>query len=566
MKALRADPLSVGDIFRNHEFIIPEFQRPYSWGVEECEQLWTDVSSFLDDLLGGKRNDKNRKEQYFLGSIVVYPGENEKVWVVIDGQQRLTTLLILTRMLFEYVKDHTILEKMCYKTDPDTDEVNREPLEPRLVSRVLAGGGRNDREDLRTTINFEADELQKNNQYRLNFDTLREKLDEWMKNRSPEEFKKTLTWFRENIVMLPIVCDSLDDALTLFRIINDRGMSLTDADIFKAKIYEKLGEPSREDFIKRWNKLDEHETLFRIHMHVLRAGEGDIEKEIGLRRYMQKYFGGLHNSETNWVSIVKRLEGYHSVRTWGAIQSSEPAHWEEKIYWAILGEYPNSYWGYPLHVFLNKYGCWENGGLFLKENKHDEYIELLKNTVQYFYIKGVVYNSANRIKDTTFKVCAAIEKEENYLDKYRENIKGDLDEFRQKLSKIGNGSRYLKGIVWLCSFLNRKQVLKDYAETIKSCHMEHILPRNWAGQDGWSEESHKENLEKIGNKVPLEWKRNIQAKDTFFQRKQKIYKESKIRDAVDLSEQESRWYPEDVKKRQDDSMARLNEFFDPIFP
>ena len=51
MKALQATPQSIGHIFSNHEFIIPDFQRPYSWEVEQCEQLWTDISSFLDMLV-----------------------------------------------------------------------------------------------------------------------------------------------------------------------------------------------------------------------------------------------------------------------------------------------------------------------------------------------------------------------------------------------------------------------------------------------------------------------------------------------------------------------------------
>ncbi len=76
MKALRAEPLSLDKIFSGREFIIPEFQRPYSWGIEECEQLWVDITSFIDELIARKRGDK---EQYFLGSIVVYPDEKTEM-------------------------------------------------------------------------------------------------------------------------------------------------------------------------------------------------------------------------------------------------------------------------------------------------------------------------------------------------------------------------------------------------------------------------------------------------------------------------------------------------------
>ncbi len=483
--------------------------------------------------------------------------------MIIDGQQRLTTLLILIRLLFLWNGTYIVLKKMFSKTDPKTTETIDEP---RLESRVLAGGGRNDYKDFKKVMELDIDNLHKNNPYKLNHDILYEKLKEWWHDKNIEQREEALRWFQENIVLLPIECDSLDDALTLFQIINDRGMSLTDADIFKAKIYGMSSdERDRESFIKRWDTLDQHETLFRIHMHIIRAKKKDTEKEIGLRPYIQKYFSELINPAKDWNSIVSSLEDYHSIRTQGAIQPEEAAYWDEKIYWAILKQYPNIYWWYPLYVFLNKYGSRENGLFSLEKEKQDQYIELLKNTIRYFYIKGVVYNTVNRVRDTTFKVCVAIANEENYIEKYRENIKGDLADFYRKLSESDYGFRYHKGLIWLCSSLNCNQKREDYAETIEQCQVEHILPWSWANYDKWNTDSHKESIEKIGNKIPLEWKINIQAGAEFFQRKQDWYKKSKIQDALDLSEKTPpKWYPEDVEKRQQDVLNRLKEFFETI--
>ncbi len=554
MKALHVAPLPIDKIFSDHEFIIPDFQRPYSWEVEQCEQLWVDISDFLDEQIDG-----DGKEQYFLGSIVVYPDEHEK-WVIVDGQQRLTTLLILIRLLFDLVGTYIVLQKMFYKIDPITTDIIHVP---RLESRVMVGGGRNDYKEFKKVMNQKTDDLSNDNPYKLCHDVLKEKLHEWWGDKDTEQRKRALTLFQKNIVLLPILCDSLDDALTLFQIINDRGMNLTDADIFKSKIYGMSNDPSsRESFIKRWSNLDDHETLFRIHMHTLRAKAGDTKKETGLRPYIQNYFAKLGDLENNWNLIVRDLENYHSIRVYGAIEQGEPAAWEEKIYWAILNHYPNIYWWYPLYVFLNKYGCHENGRLVLENDKHEQYVELLKNTIQYFYIKGIVYNTVNRIRDTTFKVCVAIEREENYLKKYQENTADDHIVFKKKLEANDYSFRYLKGLVWLCSSLNDKQDRKDYAETIENCHLEHIVPRSWASYDRWNEKTHEEKIETIGNKIPLEWKLNIQASDQFFQRKQERYMESKIQDALDLSKKSgSQWYPNDVDERQIDSLNRLKTFF-----
>ena len=384
MKALRAEPLSLGKVFSDREFVIPEFQRPYSWGIEECEQLWIDISSFIDDHINGDRGDK---EQYFLGSIVVYPDEeNTNAWVIIDGQQRLTTLLILIRLLFAINGTYIVLQKMFYKTDSKTTEIIKEP---RLESKVLAGDGRNDYEDFKKVMDLETENLQSNNPYKLNRDIVAEKLNEWWNGKTVEHRELALKIFQENIVLLPIECDSLDDALTLFQIINDRGMSLNDADIFKADIYGMSEDQDRESFINRWHALDDHETLFRIHMHIIRSRAGDTGKEIGLRAYIKKYFKDLKNPSKEWNLIVSSLEGYHKIRTQGIVGSDEFTC-DANIFWAILNQYPNIYWGYPLYVYLNKYGRQNDGYFHLDdEDKQNNYIDLLKNTIRYFYIKGI---------------------------------------------------------------------------------------------------------------------------------------------------------------------------------
>lgn len=560
MKALRAEPLSINNVFSGRDFVIPEFQRPYSWGTEQSEQLWIDVSSFIDEILAEDRDDK---EQYFLGSIVVYPNEeNKNVWMIVDGQQRLTTISMLIKLFYENNGTYVVFKKMLYKTDPVTTEIIQEP---RLESKVLAGGDQNDYEDFQKVLNSTVDGLPKGSPYKQNYEVLAEKLNEWWSEKDIESRKKALDIFQKNVVLLPIECDTLDDALTLFQIINDRGMSLSDADIFKSRLYGMHQEKERESFIKRWSDLDEHVSLFRVHMHVIRAKKDDTKKEIGLRPYIQKYLNDLPNPQQDCKSMVSNLENHHSIRTQGAIQQETSAYWDEKIYWGILRQYPNDYWEYPLYVFLNKYGNRGNGGFVLEDDEHDAYIDLLRNTVRYFYIKGVVYNTVNRVKDTTFKVCSAIEHENNYTDIYLENIKEDSGSFFNKL-RDGNFGRYQKGIVWLCSYLNPDQNSKDYATVMESCHIEHILPKSWAHYDGWSDGAHAKKVEKIGNKIPLEWKLNIRAANEFFQRKKEYYKDSKIQDALDLSgDFPSRWYPDDVEERQEVVIDRLTKFFEPAF-
>ena len=78
-------------------FLIPNYQRQYSWKKEHCETLWEDIELFLENAIN------KQDEEYFLGSIVGFIDEqNDKnTFEVIDGQQRITTLSLLFRALYK---------------------------------------------------------------------------------------------------------------------------------------------------------------------------------------------------------------------------------------------------------------------------------------------------------------------------------------------------------------------------------------------------------------------------------------------------------------------------------
>lgn len=559
MKAIEASPKSIDDLLQLHEFVIPEYQRPYSWGADEVAQLWDDLSEFLEHATAGGDGGKDR---YFLGSIVVYPNpENDKVWDVIDGQQRLTTLLMLIKTLFDKASTYTILLQHLYKVDPKTGVADRNS--PRLESRVL---GDNDRESFIKVLagDLPDEKKRKKNPFFANYTLLENLLAEWWENKDPDRRGKIITALRDKVVLLPIVCDSADDALTLFQIVNDRGKPLADSDIFKAKLYKAASEDERESFMTRWEAIDSHEDMFRIYMHILRAndGKGDTSKEKNLREYINSHLGKATPS-SKWGCIMNALEGCYHVRN----NSSSDNEWmqaEENIYWGILKTYPNVYWQYPLHVFLHKHMKREDDTFILPKEQHEEYAALLQDTARYFFVKAVVHNSVNVVKDVTFRVCADIAQGRDYAKQYRANAdEKDMKVFEEKLKSSDLG-RCRKGLVLLAASLNPAQSRADYGNFIQRVRVdiEHILPKKWNNYDKWDEESYGEHLNTLGNLMPLEKKQNIKASNEFFGHKQEEYGKSKVQDALDLAKKDpSVWYPEDVVKRHDESLNRLREFF-----
>lgn len=80
---------------KDHQFVIPEYQRPYAWGDEEIQTLFDDLWEFTTNGQGGSENNGT----YFLGTVVAYENEN-KEQEIIDGQQRITSLFLLLRAIY----------------------------------------------------------------------------------------------------------------------------------------------------------------------------------------------------------------------------------------------------------------------------------------------------------------------------------------------------------------------------------------------------------------------------------------------------------------------------------
>jgi len=533
MKTITAKPEDIRTIF-SREYQIPMFQREYSWEQEQCETLWDDLIDF--------HNEKDKKDKYFLGNIVVHPIDESEKFSVIDGQQRLTTLLLLIRALFDNAGTVKALEECLKIKDKLSSELTNNI---RLNSDVIE----NDKKNLEKII-LEGRCDDENSRLYINYDMFKKKISDWKQGKTSDELNKLILTFLDNVVLLPILCETEDDALNIFETINNRGLSLSDADIFKSKLYAGIESSKRSEFIDEWNELYDQEDLFRILMYICRAQENDISREKGLRSYFSSKTGRLQNPGDVMASLKKI----------NAIIDTKTGIYNDSL-WNILENYPNQYWRYPLYVFLHKYLIWKKDGeLYLPEEYYEEYKKLVMLTTAYYFVKGVVYNSVNTVKDTTFKVCAKIENNDNYLSEYIDNMGNDLKIFYDKLESADLG-RCKRGIILLSGFLNKSQSVEDFYDLIlnSSIEIEHILPRKWSDNNDWDEQKAKEVMETLGNLAPFEKKLNISASNEFFKKKKKAYKESKFADIQDLLKLD-KWDYDEVKIREKNIINRIKSF------
>ena len=112
-------------------FSIPAYQRPYSWGVDQAQEL-------LDDLLGYMRTGGSKLEDippYFLGSLVLIKEESSPRAQVVDGQQRLTTLTLLLACIRAVVKDENVRRGITRRIYDQGDIVSATENHYRLTLR-----------------------------------------------------------------------------------------------------------------------------------------------------------------------------------------------------------------------------------------------------------------------------------------------------------------------------------------------------------------------------------------------------------------------------------------------
>ena len=253
-KTLTAHEQPISKIFSDdYIFQIPGYQRPYSWKVEQANDLVEDLLGFMRSAVG----DLGDLPPYFLGSIVLVKAEAMPEATVVDGQQRLTTLTLLLSAIRAHaddVKARAGISKMIYdQGDIILNTENHYRLTLRNKDRsffqeyVQHEGGI----EKLVSLNSELPDSQ---------NRLRENARFFMKYLSDVEISERLrlAQFIATRCYLVAVCTAdLDSAFRIFNVLNSRGLDLSATDILKAEITGKIGESVRHAYTQAWEELED---------------------------------------------------------------------------------------------------------------------------------------------------------------------------------------------------------------------------------------------------------------------------------------------------------------------
>lgn len=542
--SLSAEQRSIEQIFNTPEnFVIPPYQRSYSWEYDQCSQLYCDLTDAFEE----------NKKDYFIGNIIIAKSATERTnRYVVDGQQRLITIWLILRILSLLYPEMKILKKLTVtegREEGEEDKLN-------INSKVFENA---DEKELikiyRYTTIDEVEALYIGKCYKGKF--IESRCDSrieanaiwiytWLKSFKEKDSlrcKEFITYILDQVFLLPIELtgDNIDDAnnraLKIFETINNRGMNLEDADIFKAKLYEKADALNENEiFINQWQefkgatddlnmKVDE---IFRYYSHIIRGHQGITSSEKNLRDlFIDSDFSPLitaHYSEV--MSDLKKIIECLKYIEYKQSDLSELSKWIQ-----VIKAYTNQYPMYAIVSFLFINGFENNIALE----------KLLKSIIRYVYYVG----TTTTVKFEIYNIIKQICKSED-LSSYHVELNNN--------NKLYYHSRLRKGFALLSYYLQGGNVLSIYSQD-KILVSKDINEKIFILEDN---STILECIDSIGNDIIIDKPK----KYLDWTNKMKYYRTSEIEEVRSISKLSTK---DDIvsliKKRENKIQKVLNNYF-----
>lgn len=514
---------SVYDLFqgRGSEFLIPDYQRPYAWGKEECSTLWDDIFEFaVPDADATKFDDS--KEEYFLGPIVTFQNAAKQL-EIIDGQQRLTTLMLLLRAFYDYfanmqdensIKTREAIGKCIWKTNP-FGIPDKQSL--KINSEVATD---NDKDEFLSILRTGVAGDKQKSRYAENFRFFQQKIQEFL-FKYPVFFAYLPIRILNNCILLPIEAESQDTALRIFSTLNDRGLPLSDSDIFKAQFYKFYsGKGKKDAFIDQWKKLEDRcgqifqpkkgtplDEVFTRYMYFVRAKHGNKNTTT---EALRKFY------EQNGYSLLKEEQTFEDLKNladfWNDVANQDRERFSERVLRRlfVLNFAPNGMWTY----FVSVYYMQHKGEDYL--NNDGAFYLFLDRMTAFIWAYSIYRPGVNSLRTPLYQEMINIVG--NQPIEFKE-FKFNEDELRNLMYAYDfyNQRPITKSMLAWWAFNDESQELLNIDTPFD---IEHIFAKNRARYEPMDNER---NLELLGNKALLEKKINIGASYYKFADKKRFY-------------------------------------------
>ena len=350
-------------------FVIPEYQRAYSWTKENCDKLWQDILDY---------SEADSKDNYFFGTVIVNCQDNDTKLALIDGQQRTTTFYLLFKALLMRINEKILkmaddedsiqlrrglrgkrrsLMQILYKAkEDDIPDEPDEKMDAEIYRKVelIENLSINERykDDFNRIIMSSSYEEAERNTTKIPYKQKDNKFTNFFRNfrffyneaglLSDSQINSIADKIIGKCELIEIKSWKVDQAITMFNSLNSDGLPLYDSDIISAKLYASAeSQGLSNSFRKAWEELKDQvdelsglgicdlDSILMQQMYYEKAAGGEIIGESGspnvtmpgLRRYFTEINKNLlsHpvelcNDMNNIARIWKKTSEYPSVQ------------------------------------------------------------------------------------------------------------------------------------------------------------------------------------------------------------------------------------------------------------
>lgn len=588
---------------KNKYFVIPEYQRGYSWTIGQCEKLWNDIESFVES---------DGDDNYFFGTVIIDCSHSNQL-SLIDGQQRTTTFLLLLKALLLHINKiipkivddevlrglksgledrQKVIMSILYRAKPIDVVDMLENTEKIKNILILQNNSINElhHDELNKIIEaenfdiaqknaFKIPRKQKDNQYTNHFRNFKF-FYEQLADKSESQIYKFAEIFLDECEVIAIRSEQTEQAITMFNSLNSTGLPLSDSDIISAQLYANAKKDDmHEKFNENWadlNKLASRlnqskivnlDNILQQYMYIHRAigneyvktkDDGGLSIDVttpGLRRYYTEI--KKDDLLTNPLELCQKLTDI--ANKWEKVQE------------------------YPIVKLMLKNN--ENIKLFLAgylyrfdvdDISQENISTVCESLLRLFTLLEVGHLGYSSSKFKTFlfgEIVKLIDKNIS-IDEIKQNFDKHISQWQPEDVKILISDYDKNILVFLNEYLFAKQ--KDLPfDFVESVNIEHIMPASGRNIDTIRQDANiadidefKSLVNKIGNKILLEGDVNKSiGKDWFKTKKQntigdrKGYKDSKYAIAKSLVDySKDQWEKDDILTATDEAVARISDF------
>jgi uncharacterized protein with ParB-like and HNH nuclease domain/predicted transport protein len=472
---MKAEDIHIKDLLEGaKQFIVPIFQRDYSWGTKHCLQLWNDILRVGKD---------SKAKGHFLGSIVYVAAEDINAsitrWLLIDGQQRITTLMLLLAALRNQLK-------VSAKNNDDDRNPTPEEIDDYFLRNRHGKGERRhklrlrrvDQETLVTLL--DGKDLPKNvsEQIQENYEFFVERLSE-----------ADLGTVYSGILKLVVVDVSLtrgqDDPQMIFESLNSTGLDLTQADLIRnfvlmrqddaaqIRLYEEYWHPIEMAFGRRYRS--DFDKFVRDYL-TLQLKPSKQLKADDIYQHFRSFFN--EASQTKTVEIIlaelKRFGGYYVAYSLGQEKETKLKEPFRRLRQLVEVASP---------MMLKLYDCYDRHKTLLR----DGFVESAESLESYVFRRSVCDMQTRNLGQIFSSLAYRINEQDPLtslkvsLHRYGKNRRfpGDT-EFKQALET--RDVYDMRNCHYLLDRLENDS--KEKIDTAKFT-IEHILPQNEKLRPEW---------------------------------------------------------------------------------